>query len=69
MLILTYLLKSCLSTLKNCELSSRRAIVAALGESLTNASLPKSSPSCKVLTIPLKKIILLLINYNFKKKF
>lgn len=48
----THRLKSCLSTRRNCELSSRNAIVAARGASLTSANLPKSSPSCSVQTIP-----------------
>lgn len=49
---LRILLKSSLSTLKKWQLSSRKTIDAALGASFTSASLPKSSPSCRVHTTP-----------------
>lgn len=45
-------LKSCLSTRKKWQLSSRRMMLAARGASFTSASCPKSSPSCRVATKP-----------------
>lgn len=45
-------LKSCLSTRRKWQLSSRRMMVAARGASFTSASCPKSSPSCRVATRP-----------------
>lgn len=45
-------MKSCLSTRRKWQLSSLKMMVAARGASFSKASCPKSSPSCRVVTMP-----------------
>lgn len=59
-------MKSCLSTRRKWQLSSLKIIVAARGASFSNASCPKSSPSCSVVTSPYRQTVVFSITTSYE---